>query len=108
MIEITERFAVAQRAAAQVLKAMNLVEGVEPLDWIRLIDDFEKNGQTIAVRCTFWIKGNPADSLDLDVHLAMGVFTPHRPWTVIVRYPHSDRVDRWDFDNEGIEPKRIK
>jgi hypothetical protein len=102
MIEITEHFAVGLGAAIKVLTARQFEQG-DPVTWIREIDDTKWLG---ILRYTFWIQGNPGDSVDLEVHLIAGPRSPS-PWMVIIRYPHSDSLERWDFHPDGT-PYRVK
>jgi hypothetical protein len=111
MTEVAERYPVAWNAAIAVLAKMidfwPDIKG-EPLEWLREYDQIQGDENIFIIRCTFWANRNPHDKLDLDVQMSLHRSGAPLVWMILVRYPHSDRIDRWDFDNEGKNPVRVK
>lgn len=113
MIEITSRDAVGLNAAVKVLTAMRIEPG-DPLEWIRGIEvvwDKKWAGRIDAIRYAFWILGDPLECIQLDVQFApdnpFAKILTRMPSMILVKFPHSDRVDRWDFDSEGKTPTKV-
>jgi hypothetical protein len=111
MTEVAERYSIAWNAAVKVLiKMMDFWPDIkgEPLEWLRDYKQIAGDDNIFIVRCTFWANRNPHDRLDFDVQMGSRKFQPPLVWMILVRYPHSDRVDHWDFDNNGKNPVIIE
>lgn len=110
MIEIHRAEALAQSVTHKVLCAMELHrvgKDEDRLEWIRKIEVAVDTGSWKNIQCEYWIKNDPEAVLLLEAWIQTHFHEQPLVVAVIVLWPHSNHLERWDFDSEG-KPYRVK